>query len=86
MIRYGSSLLSEPEQNYFNYIFNNAEYDNSMDLRNKYAHGNQMADEDFNRNNYYIILRMLILIIIKINEELCLLDEQKQDNELGDNT
>ena len=76
MIYYGSTLLSEPEQHYFNYIFNGAEYDNSLDLRNKYAHGNQFPNKDSDRANYYIILRLFILIIIKINEEFCLMDDR----------
>lgn len=79
MIRYGSSLLSEPEQDYFNYIFNNASYDNSKDLRNKYAHGNQSLKQEEMLRDYYIMLRMMILIILKINEELCLVSPRKED-------
>lgn len=78
MIRYGSTLLSEPEQHYYNYIFNSAEHDNSLDLRNKYVHGSHRLDDKTDQFNYYIILRMLILIIIKINEEFCLFEESKQ--------
>ena len=73
MIRYGSTLLSEPEQDYFNYIFNNSEFDNSIGLRNKYTHGNQSIDEDQNKKDYYTILRLLILIVMKINDELWIL-------------
>ncbi len=73
MIRYGSTLLSEPEQDYFNYIFNNSEFDNSIGLRNKYTHGNQSIDEDQNEKDYYTILRLLILIVMKINDELWIL-------------
>ena len=71
-IKYGEELLSIPEQNYFNYIFNNSKYDNSKDLRNKFAHGNQSLDEKELEQDYYIMLRMMILVILKINEELCL--------------
>lgn len=81
MIRYGSTLLSEPEQHYYNYIFNAAEYDNSLDLRNKYVHGSHRPDNKTDQYNYYIILRMLILIIIKINEEFCLFEESKEKDE-----
>ena len=79
MIRFGSSLLSVPEQDYFNYIFNNASYDNSKDLRNKYAHGNQTLKEDEMSRDYFIMLRMMVLIIIKINEELCLLSSRQEN-------
>lgn len=71
-IRYGSSLLSEQEQRYFNYIFNDSEFDNGMDLRNKYAHGNQTRDEKEMQRDYLIMLRMMVLIILKINEEFSL--------------
>ena len=67
-----------PEQNYYNYIFNNAEYDNSMDLRNRYAHGNQTLDEDEMQKDYLTMLRMMILLVLKINEEFCLVDSQKR--------
>lgn len=75
-IRYGSSLLSEQEQKYFNYIFNDSEFDNGMDLRNKYAHGNQTRDEKEMDRDYLIMLRMMILIILKVNEEFCLMDRK----------
>lgn len=78
MVRYGSTLLSEPEQHYYNYIFNGSEYDNSLDLRNKYAHGSQIPDEKSDQINYYIILRLFILSILKINEEFCLRENDKQ--------
>lgn len=77
-ITLGKSLLSIPEQNYFNYIFNSSEFDNSMDLRNKYAHGNQSQDETVMFNDYITMLRMMILIIIKINEEFWLKDEENK--------
>lgn len=71
-ISFGKSLLSIPEQKYFNYIFNSSEFDDSKDLRNIYAHGNQSLDKDVMFNDYITMLRMMILIVIKINEEFCL--------------
>lgn len=75
-----SSLLAVPEQNYYNYIFNNSEYDNSKDLRNRYAHGNQTLKEDEMQDDYFTMLRMMILIILKINEEFCLVNKNVIDN------
>ncbi len=72
MIEYESSLLARPEQDYFDYLFNHSKYDNSLDLRNSYAHGNQSIDEKNIEKNYYQILIAMVLIIIKINEEFCL--------------
>lgn len=72
IIRFETSLFSKPEQDYYNYLFNKSEFDNGLDLRNQYAHGTQKDDETTNMNDYYTFLRMMILIVIKINEEFCL--------------
>lgn len=66
-----SSLLSKPEQDYFNYIMNRKEFGNSLDLRNKYLHGTQGYDESIHQQNYYMLLKMLVFLTIKINNELC---------------
>lgn len=72
IIEYGSSLLSKEEMNYYNFIMNKREFSNGLDVRNRYAHGNQNNNESQNEEDYYILLRILILIVIKINEEACL--------------
>ena len=77
MINFGATLLSKPEQDYFNYIFNNSEHGNALGLRNKYAHGNQPNDEEKIKKDYYTILRMLILIVMKINDEFWTLFDNK---------
>lgn len=69
---YANKLFSKPESDYLNYIFNKADFSNGLDLRNKYIHGTQALDESIHKNDYYIILRMLVLCILKINDELCL--------------
>ncbi|GLB25247.1 hypothetical protein LXJ15735_14880 [Lacrimispora xylanolytica] len=76
VISYGTSLLSIPEQNYLNYLLNKSEYSNGMDLRNKYVHGTQATDEKVHEQDYFTLLRILILFIIKINEEFCLVDKK----------
>ena len=54
------------------YILNN-KYSNSLFLRNMYLHGTQpVGNEELHKSNYMIILRLFILVIIKINDELCL--------------
>lgn len=71
MITFSSSLLSQQEKDLFNFIMNNSKYSNSLDLRNKYLHGNQSDNENQNRHDYFLILSVFLIIIIKINEELC---------------
>ncbi len=72
LVQFSSSLFSRPEQDYYNYLFNKSEFDNGLDIRNRYTHGTQRVDENQNKQDYFIFLRIIILIVIKINEEFCL--------------
>ena len=76
VLEYGTSLLSKPEQDYFNYILNKAEFSNGLDLRNRYVHGTQPIDEKSHEQDYFTLLRLLVLLVIKINEEFCIADEE----------
>ena len=80
-IEFGSTLFSIPEQHYLNYLFNRAEFSNGLDLRNKYVHGSHApaSEEAQHRTNYYVFLRTLAFIIIKINEEFCLKDDMDKN-------
>ena len=79
MLRFESTLFSKPEQNYLNYFLNKSEFNNSLDLRNKYSHGTQpFGNEEVHHSNYIIFLKLFILIIIKINDELCIKDEEAE--------
>ena len=69
---YGSTLFSKLEQNYLNYILNKKEYSNGLDLRNKYAHDTCPLDEKTQQYDYWELQKIMVLIILKINEELCL--------------
>ena len=71
MISYESTLLSRSEQAYFNYILNKAEFSNGLDLRNRYIHGTQSADIGEHKHDYYLFLRLLVLLVIKINDDFC---------------
>lgn len=72
LVQFSSSLFSRPEQDYYNYLFNKSEFDNGLDIRNSYTHGTQRVDENQNKQDYFIFLRIMILIVIKIKEEFCL--------------
>jgi len=65
------TLFSKPEQEYLDYMLNMHKYSNGLDLRNKYCHGNNPIDEKVSESNYYQILKIMCLIIIKINDEFC---------------
>ena len=70
-IKYGTSLLTDAEAQYFNYWLNRAEFTNGLDLRNKYIHGIQQVtdDDDEHRRNYLLFLQLFVLLTIKINDE-----------------
>ena len=78
ILKYENTLFSKPEQDYLNYILNMSEFSNGLDLRNKYLHGTQGSDEKAHINDYFIFLRILILCILKINDEFCLEYEIKE--------
>ncbi len=71
---YKNELFSLPEQEYFDYHLNRATFVNGLDIRNRYAHGNQPTDEKTHYEDYMIILKLFVLIVIKINDEMILVD------------
>lgn len=74
---YGSTLFSKPEQAYLNFALNKSEYSNGLDLRNRYIHDTCSQDEAEQRADYAELQKIMVLIIIKINEELCIRERQK---------
>ncbi len=72
---YESTLFSKPERDYLNFILNDRTYDNGPAIRNKYSHGNNPQSYKEHENDYFQLLKIFALIVIKINEEFCLRDE-----------
>jgi hypothetical protein len=65
-----SSLLTDAEADYFNYILNRVSFSNGPNLRNRYQHGSQSGNDDHEHfNSYLIALRLMVAIVIKINDE-----------------
>ncbi|MDO8733236.1 MAG: hypothetical protein Q7L55_11825 [Actinomycetota bacterium] len=68
-----SSLLSEPEASYVNFLLNKVEFSNGPELRNKYMHGSQPhGDEDLHFHSYVVALRLMIALVIKLNDDFVL--------------
>lgn len=65
-------LLTRQEIAYFNYHLNKSKFSNSLDLRNRYSHGTQTMVTEEHENNYCIFLKLIIIIIVKINDDLCI--------------
>lgn len=67
-----SSLFSRQEQEYLDYMLNVQKFSNGPELRNKYAHGVFSLNEAEHQRDYVELLKIMVLIIIKINEEFCI--------------
>ena len=73
-----NTLLSRPESRYFDFFLNKAEFSDGLDLRNKYIHDTGSLDKKTQTHDYYTLLKLMIILIIKINEDFCLYDEIKK--------
>lgn len=73
IIEFESSLFSRPEQDYINFLLNKSQFNNGLDLRNRYSHAqpNSVKDERTHNHNYLIFLRLFIIAVIKINDDFC---------------
>ncbi|TVT27748.1 hypothetical protein FO441_08555 [Salinicoccus cyprini] len=82
IVKFESSLLTKPEQDYINYFLNKSQFNNGFDLRNKYIHTQpySMQSEKIHHQNYTIFLKIFILIVIKINDDFCIFEELQQQN------
>ncbi len=65
-----TTLFSIPEQQYLSYMLNDKLFSNGPEIRNKYAHGNYPSDENKHHENYIFLLNIMIMTIVKINEEI----------------
>lgn len=65
-------LLTTEERRYFSYYMDNSEYTNGFAYRNHYAHGStpSVNDERTHLNAYLVFLRMLAILILKIEDDL----------------
>ncbi|MBM7642279.1 hypothetical protein [Streptococcus loxodontisalivarius] len=81
MIEFGSSLFSRSESDYLNYLVNNSKFDNSLGVRNKYQHGSPAYKTEQQYNlDYSIALLILIICVVKINEEMMLKQTMEKRN------
>ena len=68
----GDTLFSRQEISYFNFVLNKKEFSNGMDLRNAFLHGSFCGTEQDFQHAYIEVLKILIMIVFKANEEFCL--------------
>lgn len=72
ILTFENTLFSKPETDFLNYILNNSEFDNALALRNKYLHGS-VTDDKY--EDYLYTLIVLIVYVIKINDDLVLAEK-----------
>lgn len=65
-----NTLFSKEEVKYFNFYLNQKIYTNGYDLRNKYSHGTNTQSEQKHKNDYYLILKIIILTLLKIEDDI----------------
>lgn len=78
IVQLESSLLTRGEQDYFDYYLNKSKFTNGYDLRNSYMHGSNSGNEPQNKRDYYLIIKLFIITILKINDDICTFDKIKQ--------
>lgn len=75
-----SSLLSDAEADYFNYFLNRVGFSNGPNLRNRYLHGSQAGTDDAEHFNTYVTaLRLIVALVIKINDDFGLWAAERAD-------
>lgn len=69
LVVFDDKLFSKQEADYFNFYLNQT-FSNGLDIRNKYLHGvNHLAEKEHEKY-YFVILKLLVLIFLKIRFDL----------------
>ncbi|AIG65057.1 hypothetical protein ACRHK7_04230 [Weissella tructae] len=74
-----SALYSKPEQNFLNYMLNNKMFDNSLAIRNGYGH-DKIAEDGVYHRDYLVALLVILVHVMKINEELHYMNEDSDND------
>lgn len=69
-VEFENTLLTRNEQDYFDFYLNRSKFTNSYDIRNRYLHGTNTNDVEKYETDYYSILKLLIIVVLKINDDL----------------
>lgn len=70
LLSFKQTLFSEEEKKYFNFYLNKKEFTNGYDLRNKYLHGTNPISDEQHENDYYLILKVIVLTLLKIEDDI----------------
>lgn len=72
LLNWEGKLLTKEESEYFNYCLNN-KFRNGLALRNIILHGGMRIAQSEREQflSYFLVLKLLICLVIKINDDLC---------------
>ena len=65
----------------FDYLLNNSEFSDGKAIRNRYIHDSIIKDEKTMNADYYTLLKVMIILVIKINDDCCLNDRIKVEGD-----
>lgn len=71
-----NTLFTRQEKSYINYYLNKKEFTNGFDLRNKYLHGTNSHLESEHKFDYYRLLKIIILTLLKIDDDIGEIEKQ----------
>lgn len=70
-----NTLFTRQEIEYFNYYLNKKKFSNGYDLRNKYIHGTNSSLEHEHRVDYYRLLKIIVLTLLKIEDDITKIED-----------
>lgn len=70
-----NKLFTKSEVSYLNFFMNEKEFTDGYKLHNKYAHGANTFSKEQHELDYLRILKMLILVLLKIEDDILLYEE-----------
>ncbi len=65
-----NTLFTREEARYLNYYLNKRDCTNGYDLRNSYLHGTNTLSEERHKHDYYLLLKVIVLILLKIEDDI----------------
>ncbi|MEI6348884.1 MAG: hypothetical protein WCP69_13130 [Bacteroidota bacterium] len=71
-----NTLFNKLECDYLNYYLNDREFTDGLKLRNNYTHGTNSDSESEIEKMYYILLRIIVLTLLKVDDDLLLKKNQ----------
>lgn len=71
MVTISGTLFTKSERDFYNFYMNNR-FSNGLWLRNKYVHATNSHDEEEQKQDYYTLLNLLVLLVLKIEDDLIL--------------